>query len=90
MVFEQQKLVVNACRSLAQLERARQKWDEGMRREVPLFLDPRTGKALSTYTFTTFFKVLLEEVFGHEVAKKFGSHSFRIGGATELKMGQKR
>jgi len=53
-----------------------------------LFLDPRTGKALSTYTFTTFFKVLMEEpeVFGHEAAKKFGSHSFRLGGATELKM----
>ena len=86
MVYEQHNLVVNACRSLAQLEKARQIWDEGTRKEAPLFLDPRTGKALSTYTFTTFFKVLLEDVFGHEVAKKFGSHSFRIGGATELKM----
>ena len=50
--------------------------------EVPLFRDPITGKALTTEFIMKWTRKLME-VLGEDPAH-FGTHSYRIGGATAL------
>ena len=86
LIYREKEELVNACRSLANLEKIRQVWGEKERAEAPLFVDATTGNAMTYHTFATMFAYFVKDTFGEELAKEFGTHSFRIGGATTLRM----
>lgn len=75
----------NACLGLAILELQRRVFNPEERAKKPLFENPKTGKAMTYNEFAGFFKKVLAAALGSDLAKKFGTHSFRIGGATTLK-----
>ena len=77
--------ITNACLGLAILEFQRRVFNPEERAKKPLFESPKTGKAMTYNEFAGFFKKVLAAALGSKLAKKFGTHSFRIGGATTLK-----
>ena len=86
MVYDSSNSVINAARDLADMERRRHCFSDEERAKVPLFLDPKSKKAVTSSNFCKTLKTVLTLAFGEDEAKKYGSHSFRIGGATILKM----
>ena len=86
MVYDSSNSVINAARDLADMERRRNCFNVEERAQVPLFLDPKSKKAVTSSNFCKMLKTVLTLAFGEDEAKKYGSHSFRIGGATILKM----
>ena len=86
LVYNEDDSVVNACRSLAIMERVRAVWDPVLRNKIPLFLDPWTGQAMTARTFSSLFAYFARITFGEKIASRFGTHSFRIGGATILRL----
>ena len=77
--------ITNACLGLAILELQRKVFNPEERAKRPLFESPKTGKAMTYNEFAGFFKKVLAAALGSDLATKFGTHSFRIGGATTLK-----
>ena len=86
MIYTKKNELVNACRSLAIMERVRAEWNPAARKNAPLFLDPWTKKAMTAQTFSQLFAYFTRTTFGEKIAKRFGTHSFRIGGATILRL----
>ena len=78
--------VINAARTLLQLERRFPLLDPDLRAQTPLFAEPGTTRWYSKSRFYRQVKRLVERAFGTEMAKRMGTHSYRIGGACLLKM----
>ena len=77
---------VNACESLAQQERVRQVWDKEDRNKACLFENPTTRRPVKYAEFSSFMKTVLTYAYGEEIASKHGTHGFRIGGATSMRL----
>ena len=77
MVYDSSNSVINAARDLADMERRRKCFSDEERAKVPLFLDPKSKKAVTSSYFCKMLKTVLTLAFGEDEAKKYGSHSFR-------------
>ena len=78
--------VINAARKLLQLERRFPLVDAARRAQTPLFAEPGSSQWYRKSVFYRQVKKLVGKVFGAEMAKRMGTHSYRIGGACMLKM----
>ena len=77
---------INACESLAQQERVRQVWDKEDRNKACLFENPATRRPVKYAEFSSFMKTVLTYAYGEKIASKHGTHGFRIGGATSMRL----
>ena len=82
--------LLSAANYLFDLERQFPVLDEGLRKQVPLFVDPDTGRAFQTAAFDAIIKGVMTIAYCENPSefpdpKEQSLHSFRAGGALALK-----